>query len=131
MELCTNSRGAVFFVVLIYVQLMLLVMLHAIVFLEQLRPISFNDRERMRLHYIAEAGIYFTLERMINEPDNVTPHTYQIQGVKVEVHTEPRGMNEIWIGVAIGRVPQYAARLWVVADRKTGAIIRWSETMIE
>lgn len=128
---CNNSRGAAFFVVLIYVQLMLLVILHTIVFLNQLLPIASNDRERMRLHYIVEAGVYFTIEDMLNEPGNYEPRTYHVQGREVQVIIEPRGTKEAWIGAGVGRVPQRATRLWVIVDRKSGEIIRWSETMIE
>ncbi|KIV54837.1 hypothetical protein AM501_21910 [Aneurinibacillus migulanus] len=122
-----NPRGAALFVVLVYVQIMLIVILHVLMFLGQLRPVSRNEQERMRLHYIAEAGVYFTAERMLREPDDYTWREYHIEDVTIGVLVEPRGKDDVWIQVSANAMSLYSTRLWAVMNRPTGKITEWSE----
>ncbi|MCI1693714.1 pilus assembly PilX N-terminal domain-containing protein [Aneurinibacillus aneurinilyticus] len=123
----TNSRGAALFIVLVYVQIMLIIILHVLMFLGQLRPVSRNEQERMRLHYIAEAGVYFTAEQMLREPDEYIGQEYRIEDVTMRVLVEPRGKDEVWIQVSATAMSLYSTRLWAVMNRPTGKITEWSE----
>lgn len=126
----TNVRGTTLFMVLVYVQIMLLVVLHTLSFLSLLRPISRNDQERMRLHYIAEAGVFMTAESILKEPGNYALREYRIEDAVIQVMVEARGTDEVWM-MAAANSSSRTTRLWATMNKTTGKITNWSEFKID
>jgi Tfp pilus assembly protein PilX len=126
----TNSHGAAVFIVLIYVLIVLSIVTHTLSFLGILRPISRNEQERMRLYYIAEAGLYLTAEEMLKNPRAYIPRDYSIDGTNVSVTVESRPNNEILMVAVAHSSSWYTMRLRAVINVTTGKITNWSEMEI-
>lgn len=127
----TNSRGFAFFIVLVYVQILLLILLHALTFLSVLRPLARNDRERTQVYYAAEAGLYFTAEAMLRDPADHTPRQYIIEDMPVQVLVKPWKEHQLWLTATASRSPHVSVQLWMIIDQKTRKITDWSEEKIE